>query len=114
MKVNPTLNLPWTSQFIGLFLFVISNSYAQSASPTTAAAIVSATTPPPHSSMATGSAIFTGTAKTSNPPSAASSAGSAATPLPLSASFPPVGSIPRDFSPQGLENLWNIVRSYSL
>ncbi|KAJ3565484.1 hypothetical protein NP233_g7603 [Leucocoprinus birnbaumii] len=27
----------------------------------------------------------------------------------LSASFPPVGSIPRDFSPKGLEQLWSIV-----
>jgi hypothetical protein len=28
---------------------------------------------------------------------------------PLSASFPVVGSIPRNFSPQGYEQLWNIV-----
>lgn len=35
------------------------------------------------------------------------------TPVPssvLSVRFPPVGSIPRDFSPAGLQRLWDIVR----
>ena len=33
---------------------------------------------------------------------------------PAATIFPPVGSIPRDFSPKGLQQLWDIVRIFSL
>ncbi|KAH7925162.1 glycoside hydrolase [Leucogyrophana mollusca] len=42
-------------------------------------------------------------AAATQPPSASSPAASPAV------SFPPVGSVPRDFSPQGLEELWSLV-----
>jgi hypothetical protein len=66
------------------------------------AAISSSGTAASRSTLATSSFPSTVSA---TPTSTSASAG---------ASFPPVGSIPRDFSPQGLERLWDLVRTDSM
>ncbi|KAJ7843128.1 glycoside hydrolase superfamily [Mycena olivaceomarginata] len=48
-------------------------------------------------------------ATSATPASTTSTPASTATSGAATATFPPVGSIPRDFSPQGLERLWDLV-----
>lgn len=116
IRANPSF--PRVKLLIGLLAIVPGDCYAQSTVPSTGTLATLRSTPGHVVTSLTPSATTGGsftsmsTAIATSLPPVVSSTGSTAAPSSLSASFPPVGSVPRDFSPQGLENLWSIVRYF--
>lgn len=63
----------------------------------------------PSAPLASATTVVLNSTITASPSRATISATPTGTSVSASASFPPVGSIPRDFSPAGLERLWDLV-----